>query len=276
MQLILFLLTLTLTSQLFAADGKLIATPGISQIEGTGGGGFVPWAQLAGYGSRDEIAANVFCSGANVDDYDLRVCGAQATFYDRVEFSVAKQKFHVDALNLDIKQRVLGVKARLYGDIVYSRFPQISLGIQHKKLDDPLVADLLGADEDSGTDIYLAASKLHLGAIGGYNWLWNITARSTEANQTGLLGFGNAERGNQREIVLEASTAVLFGRHLALGVEYRQKPDNLGVKEDDWSNIFVSWFPNKVISVTGAWLDLGEIAGAKNQKGAYFSVTGYF
>jgi len=276
MQLILFLLTLTLTSQLYAADGKLIATPGISQIEGTGGGGFVPWAQLAGYGSRDEIAANVFCSGANVDDYDLHVCGAQATFYDRVEFSVAKQKFHVDALNLDIKQRILGVKARLYGDIVYSRFPQISLGIQHKKLDDPTVASLLGADEDSGTDIYLAASKLHLGAIGGYNWLWNITARSTEANQTGLLGFGNAQRGNQREIVLEASTAILFGRHLALGVEYRQKPDNLGLKEDDWSNVFVAWFPNKIISVTAAWLDLGEIAGAKSQKGAYFSVTGYF
>ena len=86
MRLILFLLTVLRTSQLYAADGKLIATPGISQIEGTGGGGFVPWAQLAGYGSRDEIAANVFCSGANVDDYDLRVCGAQATFYDRIEF----------------------------------------------------------------------------------------------------------------------------------------------------------------------------------------------
>lgn len=276
MRLILFLLTVSLTSQLYAADGKLIATPGISQIEGTGGGGFVPWAQLAGYGSRDEIAANVFCSGTNVDDYDLRVCGAQATFYDRIEFSVAKQKFHVDALDLDIKQRVLGVKARLYGDIVYSRFPQISLGIQHKKLDDPTVAYLLGADDDSGTDIYLAASKLHLGAIGGYNWLWNVTARSTEANQTGLLGFGDATQGSQREIVLEASTAILFGRHLAVGVEYRQKPDNLALKEDDWSNIFVAWFPNKVISVTAAWLDLGDIAGAKSQKGAYFSVTGYF
>ncbi|MDO8826410.1 DUF3034 family protein [Methylophaga sp.] len=276
MRHILLLLTLTVTSQVQAADGKLLATPGISQIEGAGGGGFVPWAQLAGYGSRDEIAANMFCSVANVNDYDLQVCGAQATFYDRVEFSVAKQKFHVDALNLDIKQRVLGVKARLYGDVVYSRFPQISLGIQHKKLDDPTVAYLLGADEDSGADIYLAASKLHLGAIGGYNWLWNITARSTEANQTGLLGFGNAERGNQREIVLEASSAILFGRHVALGVEYRQKPDNLGLKEDDWSNVFIAWFPNKVISLTAAWLDLGEIAGAKNQKGAYFSVTGYY
>lgn len=276
MRFILLILTLTTANPLFAADGKLIATPGISQIEGAGGGGFVPWAQLAGYGSRDEIAANVFCSTANVDDYELDVCGAQATFYDRVEFSVAKQKFDVEALNLDIKQQIFGVKVRLYGDLVYSRLPQISLGIQHKKLDDPTVAYLLGADDDSGTDVYLAASKLHLGAIAGYNWLWNITARSTEANQTGLLGFGNAQRGNQREIVLEASTAILFGRHLALGVEYRQKPDNLGLKEDDWSNVFVAWFPNKAISVTAAWLDLGEIAGSKDQKGTYFSVTGYF
>jgi len=36
-----------------ASDGKLLATPGVSQIEGSGGGGIVPWAQLAGYASED-------------------------------------------------------------------------------------------------------------------------------------------------------------------------------------------------------------------------------
>ncbi|MCX4188887.1 DUF3034 family protein [Methylophaga sp. OBS3] len=276
MRLFICLFSLLLSSHLWAADGKLLATPGVSQIEGAAGGGFVPWAQLAGYGSRDEIAANVFCSRGNTDNYHLNVCGAQLGLYDRLELSIAKQQFHVDALDLNIEQKVLGAKVRLYGDIVYSRWPQISLGIQYKKLDDPLVANLLGADQDSGTDVYLAASKLHLGAIAGYNWFWNIAARSTEANQTGLLGFGSIDGGSQRETVLEASTAILLSRHLAIGVEYRQKPDNLGLKEDDWHNVFIAWFPNKYLSLTAAYLDLGDIAGAKSQRGNYFSITGYF
>ena len=269
-------LLLLITNNLWAADGKLLATPGISQIEGAAGGGFVPWAQLAGYGSRDEIAANVFCSRGNTDNYHLNVCGAQVGLYDRVELSLAQQQFHVDALDLNIEQRVLGAKVRLYGDIVYSRWPQVSLGVQYKKLDDPLVADLLGADQDSGTDVYIAASKLHLGAIAGYNWFWNITARATEANQTGLLGFGSAAGGSERDWQLEASTAILLSRHWAVGVEYRQKPDNRGPREDDWHNFFVAWFPNKDVSVTAAYLDLGDIAGAASQRGSYVSVTGYF
>lgn len=274
MQKWLYLLGLLLVSPSFAADGKLIATPGVSQIEGSAGGGLVPWAQLAGYGSRDEIAGNIFCSRANVDDYRLNVCGAQLTLYDRLEFSLAQQRFHIDALDTTIEQRVFGAKVRLYGDIVYSRFPQVTAGFQHKQLEDAAIANLLGAKDDSGIDWYLAASKLHLGAIGGYNWFWNVTARSTKANQIGLLGYGGGK--DKRELVLEASTAILLGRHLAVGVEYRQKPDNLAVKEDDWSNVFIAWFPNKYLSLTAAYLDLGDIAGARNQRGSYFSVTGYF
>jgi hypothetical protein len=268
-------LTLNLFSAIsVAADGKLIATPGVSQIEGAGGGGLVPMAQLAGYASQDEWAFNAFCSRGNVNDYSLDVCGAQLNLNDRIEFSFAEQEFHVDALQLNIRQRVLGLKLRLYGDLVYSKYPLLSAGIQHKRLHDPLVADLLGAKEDKGTDVYLAASKLHLGAAGGFNWLWNIALRSTDANQTGLLGFG--AEGQSRDLVWEASTAILFGRHVALGAEYRQKPDNLAPKEDDWKSVFVAWFPNKNISVTAAYLDLGEIVGQKNQTGSYFSITGYF
>ncbi len=257
-----------------AADGKLIATPGVSQIEGSAGGGLVPWAQLAGYASRDEVAVNVFASRGTVDDYSLDVFGAQLNLYDRLEFSIAEQEFHVDALNLNIRQRILGAKMRLYGDIVYSRWPQVSIGLQYKKLDDPLVANLLGAEDDSGTDYYIAASKLHLGAIGGLNWLWNVTGRYSDANEIGLLGFGGAGEG--REWLFEASTAVLFGRHIAVGIEYREKPDNLGLKEDDWKSAFIAWVPNKYMSVTAAYIDLGTIAGAKDQDGLYLSIMGTF
>ncbi|MDK9681914.1 DUF3034 family protein [Pseudoalteromonas shioyasakiensis] len=265
---------LAFTSTGLAASGKLLATPGVSQVEGSAGGGIVPWAQLAGYASDDEIAINGFCSRADVSDYRLDVCGAQLNIYDRVEFSYAEQRFEVPALNTDIEQSITGAKVRLYGDIVYSKWPQLSLGVQHKSLDDGSIANLLGAKDTSGTDVYLAASKLHLGALAGYNWFWNTTFRYSDANQLGLLGFGGPD--SDKELLFEASTAVFLTHQIAVGVEYREKSNNLGLGEQDWQDVFVAWFPNKYVSVTAAWLDLGSIAGAKDQTGWYLSVTGYW
>ena len=265
---------LAFASSGLAASGKLLATPGVSQVEGSAGGGIVPWAQLAGYASDDEVAINGFCSRADVSDYRLDVCGAQLNIYDRVELSYAEQRFEVPALNTDIEQSITGAKVRLYGDIVYSKWPQLSLGVQHKSLDDGSIANLLGAEDTSGTDIYLAASKLHLGALVGYNWFWNTTFRYSDANQLGLLGFGGPD--SDKELLFEASTAVFLTHQIAVGVEYREKSNNLGLGEQDWQDVFVAWFPNKYVSVTAAWLDLGSIAGAENQTGWYLSVTGYW
>ncbi|ASM48787.1 hypothetical protein PESP_a0550 [Pseudoalteromonas espejiana DSM 9414] len=265
---------LLISAPVLASDGKLLATPGVSQIEGSGGGGIVPWAQLAGYASEDEFSVNGFCSRADVSDYTLDVCGAQVNLFNRVELSYAQQRFDVPALDTEIEQSITGAKIRIYGDIVYSTWPQVSFGIQHKSLDDGAIATLVGAEDTSGTDYYLAASKLHLGAIGGYNWFWNVTTRYSEANQLGLLGYGGA--GNDAEILFEGSTALFLSRSVAVGVEYRQKSNNLNLGEQDWKDLFVAWMPNKHVSVTAAYLDLGSIAGADDQTGWYLSVTGYW
>ena len=257
-----------------ASDGKLLATPGVSQIEGSGGGGIVPWAQLAGYASEDEFSVNGFCSRADVTDYTLDVCGAQVNLFNSVELSYAQQRFDVPALDTEIEQSITGAKIRLYGDIVYSDWPQLSVGIQHKSLDDGAVATLVGAQDTSGTDYYLAASKLHLGAVGGLNWFWNVTTRYSEANQLGLLGYGGAN--DDAKILFEGSTAVFLSRSVAVGIEYRQKSNNLNLGEQDWKDLFVAWMPNKHVSVTAAYLDLGSIAGASDQTGWYLSVTGYW
>ena len=272
---LLFALALSFCSALsMAATGKLLATPGVSQIEGSAGGGLVPWAQLAGYASEDEWAVNGFCSRADVTDYRLDVCGMQLNLFNRVELSYVAQQFDVPALNTEIEQSITGAKVRLYGDIVYSQWPQLSVGVQHKSLEDGTVAKLVGAKNTSGTDVYLAASKLHLGALAGYNWFWNVTTRYSKANQLGLLGYGGANEGSH--ILLEASSAVFVSRELAIGVEYRQKANNLGLGEQDWRDLFIAWIPNKHMSVTAAYLDLGRIAGVDNQTGWYLSVTGYW
>lgn len=256
------------------ANGKLLATPGVSQVEGSGGGGLVPWAQLAGYATEDEIALSAFCTLAKVKDFQLNTCGGQANFYDRVEISVAEQNFDVDPLKLILTQKIIGVKVRLYNDLVYSTWPQVSLGLQHKSLDTPNIGYALGAKKDSGTDIYLAASKLHLGLVAGYNFLWNASLRYTKANEMGLLGF-SGPNGNG-SIESELSMAVLLNKHLAIGTEYRYKPDNLGLNEKNWQDVFIAWFPNKHVNFTLAYLDLGTIAAIPNQTGWYLSLSGSY
>ena len=257
-----------------ASDGKLIGTAGLNQIEGSGGGGIVPWATLAGYDSREQISVNAFTTQVDIDDYRLNVLGVSASFYDRVELSVAQHRFDLKTLGGDIKQNVYGIKYRIYGDVVYSVWPQLSVGIQHKELDDGSIARAVGAaNNNSGTDIYLAATKVHLGAIAGFNAVWSLTARATKANQLGLLGFGGVNNDSY-QIMAEASAGVLFSRHLAIGVEYRQKPDNLGLGEEDWVDVFVTYIPSKNLSFTLAWAELGSIAGAKDQSGLYLSLNG--
>jgi len=259
-----------------AGEGKLQETAGVTQIEGSAGGGLVPWAVLAGYDSREEMSASVFTTRVSVDDYRLNAFGAAISLYDRVELSIARHTFDLLDTPFEINQNVIGAKARLYGDVIYSTWPQVSLGVQHKVLLDTALAEALGAkDSDDGTDIYLAASKAHLGALFGYNLFWDLTLRATKANQFGLLGFGG-DNNDSYQIMAEGSVAVLLSRRLALGMEYRQKPDNLpGLEEEDAMDVFVAYIPNKQFNLTAAWVDLGTIAGAENQRGPYLSLTGY-
>lgn len=262
-----------------ADDGRLIATGGATQIEGAAGGGIVPWAVIAGYGTREQHGGTAFYSRVDTGDYALDSYGVAYGFGNRLELSVARQRFDLGTLQRQLalptgafRQDVFGAKLRLAGDLVYTAMPQISVGVQHKRHRDFDIPRAIGARDDHGTDVYVAASKLFLGGAGGYNLLLNGTLRSTRANQTGLLGFGG-DREAGRSLVLEGSAAVLFDPHWAVGLEYRQKPDNLGfAREDDWHDVFVAWFPNKHVAVVAAWTDLGSIATLEDQRGAYLSL----
>lgn len=257
-----------------SAEGKLQETMGVMQFEGSGGGGLVPWATIAGGSSRDEAAGSVFSTRVSVDDYQLNVWGAAIGLRDRIEISAAHQTFDLSKLGGEISQNVMGVKVRMFGDVVYGDAPQMALGAQYKRLLNPEVAYAVGADHgDTGMDLYVAMSKAHLGALWGRNVFWNLTVRATEANQYGLLGFGG-DQDDGYKAMLEGSAAVFLRRELALGVEYRQKPDNLGfAEEQDASDLFIAFIPNKQFSLVGGWADLGAIAGAENQEGPYLSLS---
>ena len=268
--------------------GKLTATGGVSQVEGAGGGGLTPWALITGYGTRDSYGANAHYTQVSTQDYTLKTYGVAIGIADRVELSIASQEFtgSLAPLNLlKLKQDIVGIKVRVAGEAVYDQtgwMPQVAVGAMVKR--DNAVGGLgalgvtnvkqLGAKDDKGVDYYASATKLYL----AQSMLLNATLRMTKANQMGLLGFGG-DKANKYEPELEASAAYLINRKLVAGAEYRMKPRNLGAdNEKDYYDVFVAYFPTKNLSLTAAYVNLGDITvfNPKQQRGWYLSVQAGF
>lgn len=263
------------------AGDRLLATWGVSQVEGSAGGGLTPWALIAGSGSSNQMGASAFVTHSRTNDgYDLNVAGAAVGIRDRVELSMARWSFKISqdvVPNKTIELNSVGIKVKLIGDAVYDQdswLPQVSVGAQYKANNDNGLVNSFGADAD-GLDVYASATKLWLGAAGGYNVLANLTLRLTKANQFGLVGFGGAGH-DKPKLMAEGSLGVMLRDDLIVGAEYRQKPNNLEdtaaiLKEQAAWDLFVAWFPSRYVSLTAAWLNLGNIVSKPDQQGLYLS-----
>lgn len=284
-----------------AETGKLLLTGGVSSITGTAGGGITPWAVIGSNATEGQWGASAFTTRAVTQDYALTSYGAAVGWNDRVELSLARQDFNAGAavaLNgiapfgvepgQHLRMDVVGLKVRVAGDAVLDAdtwMPQIAIGLEHKRVQPgslQSVFDFLGADTQ-GTDFYVSATKLILDR----GVLLNATLRSTRANQNGLLGFGSGAPGrDSRSLQPEFSVAWLLRHDLAIGAEWRFKPDNLqatgraaglgaALREDAWKDIFIAWAPSKNLSFTLAYADLGRIVpgitSERRQRGAYLS-----
>lgn len=301
------LLPLLLTAGALAAGaaqadtGKLLLTGGVSSITGSAGGGITPWAVIGTNATEGELGVSSYATRAGTQDYALTSYGVALGYKDRVELSLARQDFDAApafALNgiapfgvvpgQHIQMDVLGLKVKLAGDAILDAdiwMPQIAVGLEHKQVRPgslQSVLDFLGA-QTSGTDVYVSATKLLL----GQGLLLNGTLRYTNANQNGLLGFGSAAPGkNRRSLQPEFSIAYLLRPNLAVGAEYRFKPNNLqalgaaaglgaALREEDWKDLFIAWAPSKNVSLTLAYVDLGRIVPGvtrdRRQTGYYLS-----
>ena len=284
-----------------AGTGKLLLTGGVSSITGSAGGGITPWAVIGTNATEGELGVSSYATRAGTQDYALTSYGVALGYKDRVELSLARQDFDAApafALNgiapfgvvpgQHIQMDVLGLKVRLAGDAILDAdtwMPQIAVGLEHKQVRPgslQSVLDFLGT-QTSGTDVYVSATKLLL----GQGLLLNGTLRYTNANQNGLLGFGSAAPGkNRRSLQPEFSIAYLLRPNLAVGAEYRFKPNNLqalgaaaglgaALREDDWKDLFIAWAPSKNVSLTLAYVDLGRIVPGvtrdRRQTGYYLS-----
>ena len=281
-------------------SGRLLATGGVSTIEGSGGGGLGTWALITGYGTDNQIGANAHYTVVKTKDYGLQTGGVAIGLYDRVELSYAHQQFDTKNVLVAIsptlrgyklKQDVFGLKVRVLGNAVYDQdtwLPQVSLGVQYKDNKDGTVIPFLNGAlaalkpdiKNRGTDFYIAVSKLYLDK----SILVNGTVRFTKANQYGLLGFGGPD-GHRYRPEFEGSIAYLFRRDFVVGAEVRTKRGNLAnpalnLREQAAFDVFAAYFPTKNVSITAAYVDLGQIVGAltanKRQSGAYLSVQAGF
>ncbi len=264
-------------------SGKLLETAGVTSLEGAGGGGLVPWAMITGYGTRDAVGANAHYTRVELPSFSLDAAGAAAGLYDRVELSYTRQWLDTGRTGARLglgsgftfDQDIYGAKVRVFGNTVYDQdswLPQIALGVQHKVNNQRAILAAIGAKSAQGTDVYLAATKLLL----AQSLLVDATVRATRANQFGLLGFGG-DRHAGYSPQIELSAAYLLSRHVALGAEFRSKPDNLRfAREDDAFDIFAVWFLSKNLSATLAYADLGHVAGQHVQNSLYLSLQAGF
>ncbi len=259
------------------AGDRLQWTGGVTEVEGSAGGGLVPWALIGGLETNTEIGATAFVDYASTADFSLRSGGASLDLQDRVEFSIARQRFDAGSVSpgLTLGQDILGVKVRLLGDAVFAPdqyLPQIAIGAQWKHtLDFDAVPRAVGAARGEDIEFYLAATKLYFDAIAGHNVVLDATLRRTRANQFGLLGFGGNSNGYSFRP--ELSAAVFLSDQILLGAEYRSKPDNLKpLREDGARDVFVAWGFSRNLTLTTAWTDLGRIAGKTAQSGIYASL----
>jgi hypothetical protein len=185
-----------------------------------------------------------------------------------------------------VEQHVYGLKVRLTGDAVYDQdswAPQTAVGAQYKHnsglsgAGNLVSPRQLGAVSDSGTDVYLSATKVLL----AQSLLLDLTLRYTKANEFGLLGFGgDLKRGGSVEP--EATIAYLVTRTVAVGAEYRSRPRNLTVDDERGAwDAFVAWTVSRHLSVVAGFVSLGSILAPvtdqpRTQDGAYLSIQAGF
>lgn len=263
--------------------GKLLLTHGVSTVEGAAGGGLAPWAVIAGAETNRGVGGEVHATYVDLPDYSLRTYGGALGWRDRVELSVARQEFDTRATGAKLglgkgftfKQTILGAKVRILGDAVYDQDrwrPQVSVGVQYKDNNQDAIVRAVGAKDHDGVDYYVTATKILL----DQSLVLSGAVRLTKANQLGLLGFGGDQNDSYKP-QFEGSAAFLLSRRLVVGAEYRTKPDNLGfAKEGDAFDLFAAYAVNKHLSVTAAYVDLGDIATFTNQRGFYLSLQAGF
>ncbi|MBW2942304.1 DUF3034 family protein [Zhongshania aquimaris] len=269
-------------------SGKVLATGGVSMIDGAGGGGITPWATITGYGTKEGINGDLHYTYAPLANYTLHSLGAAVGFWDRFELSYTSSALTtgstfdtvglvadtlggvtgslagtpintgIEPFNTTIEMESIGAKVRVFGEAIYDSdnlIPQIAIGGFYKNNKNEDLLKTLKADKAKDWEAYISATKIFF----PINTLINITARYTAANQTGLVGFGGPD-GSDKEIRPEISLAYLLRKDTVIGIEWAQHGDNL-----EGESVEIAGLDLTGLQPTLEALGLGNVSGTLTQ-----------
>ncbi|MCP4712619.1 MAG: DUF3034 family protein [Planctomycetes bacterium] len=224
-------------------------------------------------------------NGVFVGEKDLATFAVTENLFGRLELGFAHQRlglgdfsddvFMATSINIDNSVQLNQLNVRFLaiqeGDFDLEWMPAITFGGHFKwneggsdiNKDLGGLLDMLGADDNSGCDMTVVASKT-IGELHPTLFprpvIVSVGLRNTEAVHSGFVGFA----GNRRT-VFEGSLIALLTDNLAFAAEYRQNPNlmdefgDLVRKENDWWSVALAYVINENMSITGGYTDLGNI-----------------
>jgi hypothetical protein len=149
------------------AGERLQWSGAVTDVEGSAGGGLVPWALIGGLGTDSEVGGSGFATYVTTQDFSLRAAGLAVGVDDRLEISWARQRFDAGSVipGITLGQDVAGLKLKVAGDALFAPdqfLPQIAVGAELKRtLNFDAVPRAIGAASGQDVDLYVAATKLY-------------------------------------------------------------------------------------------------------------------
>jgi len=252
-------------------------------IEGVGGIVLTPTAYLVNPGPPGTIVGKpAFATYlAMIGSKDFEALTATWTFFRRLELGYGLNRLGLDDFPSDVRAatgvdigthdvwlhninlRLNVIEENQWGT---NWVPAVTIGAHYKHNEDINSIDRrlggvltgLGLDDNDGLDFTLTASKT-ITAL-PRPMLVSAGVRETRAAQLGLLGFTD-----DYSTTFEGSVLVLVTDRLAVGAEYRQKPDDLGRipgligREDDWWDVHAAYILNDRASVYATLGNAGTV-----------------
>ncbi len=283
-------------------------------IDSGGGGAIVPWAYISNAPKKGGIgmpAASIWTWVS--DSYTINFWPVAVSIGDRLELGFAYQNLDISTLKSDLRgdsAAALGANRldtkldNLQMITAHAKFqfvkesenwPAMAISVSYKKaldvdeLDDNLTANVrnaglvaangpkvmewMGVDDDDGFEVNLMATKLWKTKI---PILTAVNLRYTQANQLGFLGFSDDWSLNP-----EFTLAILPEPNVAIGIEYRKKPDELKsvndylrantavpglgtlndytFGEDDFIDFFVAYLPTPNLTIAAGIANIGNV-----------------
>ena len=200
--------------------GKLRLTRGISTVEGQGGGGLTPWALITGDETDRGIGGTAHVTAVKLPDYSFLSYGVGVGLFDRFELTYTRQEFDTEDVGAALGWVRVSHSARMSGaqrcawpatrSTIRTHGCRRSRSAQtgSRTIRAPSISAIGGSD-DEGWEAYASATKILLDS----SLLLNGTLRWTNANQTGLLGYGG-NLNDDHELMGEFSAGWMLSRDL--------------------------------------------------------------